>query len=118
MSRSCYSECRRPRKNNNHIGNTYGWEYIQPIEKILGAFPLSHTWADDLDIPELEWEGKIQAIIEEFKLYPIVKIAEFFGDALTVPVPPFGIEVDCQKLFQDPGTKSRTSKTIKRRDWY
>ena len=30
------------------IGNTYGWEYIKPIEEILGAFPLSHT-SDDLD---------------------------------------------------------------------
>ena len=98
-----------------HIGNTYGWEYIQPIEKILGAFPLSHTWPDDLDIPELEWEGKIQAIIEEFKLYPIVKIAEFLlpPDALTVPVPPFGIEVDCQKLFQDPGYKAELLKQLK-----
>ena len=88
------------------IGNTYGWEYIKPIEEILGAFPLSHTWPDDLDFPELEWEGKIQAIIEEFKLYPIVKIAEFLGVALTVVVPPFGIEVDCKRLFEDPSYKA------------
>ena len=88
------------------IGNTYGWEYIKPIEEILGAFPLSHTWPDDLDWPELEWEGKIQAIIEEFKLYPIVKIAEFLGVALTVVVPPFGIEVDCKRLFEDPSYKA------------
>jgi len=87
------------------IGNTYGWEYIKPIEEILGAFPLSHTWPDDLDWPELEWEGKIQAIIEEFKLYPIVKIAEFLAVPLTVVVPPFGIEVDCKKLFEDPSYK-------------
>ena len=39
-----YSECRRPRKIIIFIGNQYGWEYIQPIEEILGAFPLSHTW--------------------------------------------------------------------------
>jgi len=87
------------------IGNKYGWEYIKPIEEILGAFPLSHTWPDDLDFPELEWEGKIQAIIEEFKLYPIVKIAEFLAVPLTVVVPPFGIEVDCKKLFEDPSYK-------------
>ena len=56
---------------------------------------------------ELEWEGKIQAIIEEFKLYPIVKIAEFLlpSDALTVVVPPFGITVDAKKLFEDPSYK-------------
>ena len=89
------------------IGNQYGWEYIQPIEEILGAFPLSHTWPKELDWPELEWEGKIQAIIEEFKLYPIVKIAEFLlpSDALTVVVPPFGITVDAKRLFEDPSYK-------------
>ena len=80
------------------IGNQYGWEYIQPIEEILGAFPLSHTWPKELDWPELEWEGKIQAIIEEFKLYPIVKIAEFLSVPLTVVVPPFGITVDAKRL--------------------
>ena len=87
------------------IGNRYGWEYIQPIQEILGAFPLSHTWPDDLDFPELEWEGKIQAIIEEFKLFPIVKIAEFLKVPLTVVVPPFGITVDAKKLFEDPSYK-------------
>ena len=54
---------------------------------------------------ELEWEGKIQAIIEEFKLYPIVKIAEFLAVPLTVVVPPFGITVDAKKLFEDPSYK-------------
>ena len=87
------------------IGNQYGWEYIQPIEEILGAFPLSHTWPKELDWPELEWEGKIQAIIEEFKLYPIVKIAEFLSVPLTVVVPPFGITVDAKRLFEDPSYK-------------
>ena len=87
------------------IGNKYGWEYIQPIQEILGAFPLSHTWPDDLDFPELEWEGKIQAIIEEFKLFPIVKIAEFLKVPLTVVVPPFGITVNAKKLFEDPSYK-------------
>ena len=87
------------------IGNQYGWEYIQPIEEILGAFPLSHTWPKELDWPELEWEGKIQAIIEEFKLYPIVKIAEFLAVPLTVVVPPFGITVDAKRLFEDPSYK-------------
>ena len=94
------------------IGNKYGWEYIQPIEEILGAFPLSHAWNKELDIPELEWEGKIQAIIEEFKLYPIVKIAEFLGVPLTVVVPPFGIEIDCKRLFEDPSYKTEILKQL------
>ena len=60
------------------IGNQYGWEYIKPIEDILGSFPLSHSWNKEFDVPELEWEGKIQCMIEEFKLFPIIKIAEKF----------------------------------------
>ena len=86
------------------IGNKYGWEYIKPIEEILGAFPLSHTWPDDLDFPELEWEGKIQAIIEEFKLFPIVKIAEFLKVSLTVVVP------HVQGRMSTPISKARASK--------
>jgi len=95
------------------IVNKYGAEYLEPIEEILGAFPLSFTWSADLDIPELEWEAKIQAIIEEFKLYPIVKIAEFLGVPLTVVVPPFGLEVDCKKLFEDPDYKQELLKQLK-----
>ena len=88
------------------IGNQYGWEYIEPINEILGAFPLSHTWNKvDLDIPELEWEGKIQAMIEEFKLFPIIKIAEFLSVPLSVPIPGLGITVDCQRLIADPSYK-------------
>lgn len=95
------------------IGNQYGWQYIEPIQEILGAFPLSHTWnGAELDIPELEWEGKIQAIIEEFKLYPIVKIAEFLGVPIEVVVPPFGISVDCNKLFSDPDYKAQLVKEL------
>tara|TARA_A200000159_G_scaffold73629_1_gene68397 strand:- start:2166 stop:3233 length:1068 start_codon:yes stop_codon:yes gene_type:complete len=95
------------------IGNTYGWEYIKPIEELLGAFPLSHTWnGAELDIPELEWEGKIQCIIEEFKLYPIVKIAEFLSVPLTVVVPPFGITIECDKLFSDPDYKIQVLKQL------
>ena len=95
------------------IVNRYGAEYLEPIEEILGAFPLSFTWSADLDIPELEWEAKIQAIIEEFKLYPIVKIAEFLGVPLTVVVPPFGLEVDCKKLFEDPDYKQELLKQLR-----
>ena len=65
------------------IGNQYGWEYIEPINEILGAFPLSHTWNKvDLDIPELEWEGKIQVMIENLNYSQLLKIAEF----LSVPL--------------------------------
>ena len=95
------------------IGNQYGWEYIEPINEILGAFPLSHTWNKvDLDIPELEWEGKIQAMIEEFKLFPIIKIAEFLSVPLSVPIPGLGITVDCQRLIADPSYKVQLLKEL------
>lgn len=94
------------------IGNQYGWEYIKPLEELLGAFPLSHSWDGiTLDIPELEWENKIQAIIEEFKLYPLVKIAEVFSKIIPVPMvvvePITGISVDVPKLISDPDYKGQ-----------
>ncbi|OUX37422.1 MAG: hypothetical protein CBE21_09515 [Proteobacteria bacterium TMED261] len=88
------------------LGNKYGWEYLQPIEEILGAFPLSHTWNKELDIPELEWEGKIQAIVDEYKIFPIIKICEKLGVSLELTVPPFGIKVDVGKLVSDPEYKT------------
>lgn len=94
------------------IGNQYGWEYIKPLEELLGAFPLSHSWDGiTLDIPELEWENKIQAIIEEFKLYPLVKLAEVFSEIIKVPMvvvePITGISVDVRLLITDPDYKGQ-----------
>lgn len=94
------------------IGNQYGWEYIKPLEELLGAFPLSHSWDGiTLDIPELEWEGKVQAIIEEFKLYPLVFIAEKFSSIIPIPLvvvePITGITVDVKQLITDPDYKGK-----------
>ena len=96
------------------IGNQYGWEYIKPIEDILGSFPLSHSWNKEFDVPELEWEGKIQCMIEEFKLFPIIKIAEFVGPdgILVVPIPVIGISVDCGRLISDPSYKIEILKQL------
>tara|TARA_B100001250_G_C19788606_1_gene785358 strand:- start:510 stop:1682 length:1173 start_codon:yes stop_codon:yes gene_type:complete len=91
------------------IVNRYGAEYLEPIEEILGVFPLSHNWSADLDIPELYWENKIQCIIEEFKLFPQIKFAEVVSKLVPIElkfkVPPFGIEVDCLRLLNDPDYK-------------
>ncbi len=95
-----------------YIGNTFGWEYIKPIEDILGAFPLSHSWNKEFDVPELEWEGKIQCMIEEFKLFPVIKIAEFLKVPLVVPIPILDINVDCEKLMSDPSYKTELLKQI------
>ena len=61
------------------IGNQYGWEYIQPIEEILGAFPLSHTWDGiTLDIPELEWEGKYKQSLRNLNYIQWLRLQSFF----------------------------------------
>ena len=93
------------------IGNRYGWEELKALEEVLGVFPLSHTWDKiNFDVPELEWEGRIEAMIEEFKMFPAIKIAEVLGslvdlDLLKITDPIFGIEVDLARLVSDPEYK-------------
>ena len=93
------------------IGNRYGWDELKKLEEVLGVFPLSHTWDKiNFDLPELEWEGKIEAMIEEFKMFPAIKIAEVLGslidlDLLKITDPIFGIEVDLKRLVSDPEYK-------------
>jgi len=93
------------------IGNRYGWQELQQIEEILGAFPLSHTWnKEKLDWPEIEWEGRIEALLEEYKIFPAVKIAEAlsslvpFDFEFTDPI--FGIKVDVVRLVKEPEYKA------------
>ena len=92
------------------IGNKYGWQYFEPIEEILGAFPLSHTWDKiNFDVPELEWEKRIQCMVEEFKLFPAIKIAEAISKLGPIPLvitdPIFGVQVDILRLINDPAYK-------------
>ena len=94
------------------IGNRYGWEELKALEDALGIFPLSHTWdKKKLDWPEIEWEGKIEAMIEEFKLFPQIKIAEAIAEltpiSLELTDPIFGITVDLKKLLEDPEYKAQ-----------
>ena len=95
------------------IGNRYGWEELKALEEVLGVFPLSHTWDKiNFDVPELEWEGRIEAMIEEFKMFPAIKIAEVLGslvdlDLLKITDPIFGVEVDLAKLVSDPEYKPK-----------
>jgi len=94
------------------IGNRYGWEELKDLEELLGIFPLSHTWdKNKLDWPEIEWEGRIEALIEEFKLFPQVKIAEAISELIPISLeftdPIFGITIDLKKLFNDPAYKGQ-----------
>ena len=99
------------------IGNRYGWEELKALEDALGIFPLSHTWdKKKLDWPEIEWEGKIEAMIEEFKLFPQIKIAEAIAEltpiSLELTDPIFGITVDLKKLLEDPEYKGTIVKQM------
>jgi len=93
------------------IGNRYGWQELEKIEEILGAFPLSFTWNPNFDFKELEWDGRIEALIEEFKMFPAVKIAEVLSEFVPFDFeftdPIFGIKVDVIKLFKDPEYKGQ-----------
>ena len=98
------------------IGNQFGWEYLDELKDILGAFPLSFTWDGDFDVPELEWEGRIEAMIEEFKMFPAIKIAEAIAEltpiSLELTDPIFGITVDLKKLLEDPEYKGTIVKQM------
>ena len=99
------------------IGNRYGWQELEKIEEILGAFPLSFTWNPNFDFKELEWDGRIEALIEEFKMFPAVKIAEVLSEFVPFDFeftdPIFGIKVDVIKLFKDPEYKGQLIQEMK-----
>jgi len=99
------------------IGNRYGWQELKQIEEILGAFPLSFTWNPDFDLKELEWDGRIEALIEEFKMFPAVKIAEVLSEFVPFDFeftdPIFGIKVNVIKLFKDPEYKGELVKEMR-----
>ena len=98
------------------IGNQYGWEYLDELKDTLGAFPLSFAWDGEFDVPELEWEGRIEAMIEEFKMFPAIKIAEAIAEltpiSLELTDPIFGITVDLKKLLEDPEYKGTIVKQM------
>jgi hypothetical protein len=77
----------------------------------LGNFPvsISRPVFGTLEIPEVEWEKRINAMIEEYHLFIQAKFMEIIDSVLpisfAVPVPPFGISVDVVKLFSDPAYK-------------
>ena len=98
------------------IGNQYGWEYLDELKDTLGAFPLSFAWDGEFDVPELEWEGRIEAMIEEFKMFPAIKIAEAIASltpiSLELTDPIFGITVDLKKLLEEPEYKGTIVKQM------
>ena len=87
-------------------------DLLDGIRSALGNFPVSISYPvfGTLDIPEVEWEKRINAMIEEYHLFIQAKFLEIISTVIPVsfaiPVPPFGISVDIVKLFSDPTYKS------------
>lgn len=83
-------------------------ELLDEIDSLLGNFPItvSKPLYSSLDIPELEWEKKITAILQEYHLFVQVKILELINDIIPIsfeiPIPGLGIDIDILKFFSDP----------------
>ena len=92
-------------------------EVLDDIESLLGNFPisLSDPVYGTLVIPELEWERRITALLQEYHLYVQVKILEIIDSVLPVDfeiqVAP-GLSVDILALFSDPGYRANLKNQI------
>jgi len=82
---------------------------LDDIDKLLGNFPISipHPVFDELDIPEIEWEMRVNAMVKEYHLYVGTKIAELIDKVIPLPSGWFvitvaGIQVDVLKMWSDP----------------
>ena len=82
-------------------------DLLQEIDDLLGAFPISVSSPvfASLTIPEIEWEKRITALIQEYHLYVQVKILELIAEItpinFVVPIPGIGINIDLLKFFTD-----------------
>ncbi len=84
-------------------------DLLEGIEKILGSFPMSISDPvfPTITVPEIEWERRITAMIQEYHLFVQVKIMEIVNTVLPISfsVPVMGLSIDVVKLFTDPNYK-------------
>ena len=85
-------------------------DLLEGIEKILGSFPMSISDPvfPTITVPEIEWERRITAMIQEYHLFVQVKIMEIVNTVLPISfsVPVMGLSIDVIKLFTDPNYKT------------
>ena len=85
-------------------------DLLEGIEKILGSFPMSISDPvfPTITVPEIEWERRITAMIQEYHLFVQVKIMEIVNTVLPISfsVPIMGLSIDVVKLFTDPNYKA------------
>ena len=84
-------------------------DLLESIEDLLGSFPISISDPvfPTITVPEIEWERRITAIIQEYHLFVQVKIMEIVNTVLPISfsVPIMGLSIDVVKLFTDPNYK-------------
>ena len=80
-------------------------DILETIEDALGNFPISVTnpLFPTIEIPEIEWERRINAIVEEFHLFIPVKILEIIATIIPIEfeIEVLGLKIDILKLFED-----------------
>ena len=81
-------------------------DILDKVEDALGNFPISLTKPiyGNLEIPELEWERRIEAMVQEYHMYVQVKFMEIINKILPISfsISVFGLDIDVVKLFSDP----------------
>lgn len=83
-------------------------DILDNVDTILGAFPISvpRPLFNGLRIPEIEWERRIAALLQEYHLYVQTKILELINSILDISfeieIPGLGITVDILRLWSDP----------------
>ena len=84
-------------------------DLLESIEDLLGSFPISISDPvfPTLTVPEIEWERRITAMVQEYHLFVQVKIMEIVNSVLPISfsVPIMGLSIDVVKLFTDPNYK-------------
>jgi hypothetical protein len=78
---------------------------LDDLQKALGIFPMSITTPlfITLDAPEIEWERRISAIVQEYHLYVQTKILEIISSLIPISfeINILGVGVDILKFFND-----------------
>jgi len=91
-------------------------DLLESIETVLGSFPMSISDPvfPTLTVPEIEWERRITAMIQEYHLFVQVKIMEIVNTVLPISfsVPIMGLSIDVVKLFTDPNYKTTLKSQI------
>lgn len=78
---------------------------LDTIQNALGNFPMSITTPVfiTLDAPEIEWEKRISAIVQEYHLFVQTKILEIISTLIPISfeIDLLGLKIDIIKFFAD-----------------